>query len=108
MMVTSMTMPTATLMTMAAVEIEVAAPAEKLVAKAGGNYKAEQKGTDNIQLKRAVAMVTAAATEKATMMATVTAGGGGGKDDTTTAAMVMATMTVRVETTTTMAATAAD
>ncbi len=38
----SMTMPTATSMTMAATEIEaaLAGVAEKLVAKAGGNYKA--------------------------------------------------------------------
>ena len=35
-----MATPTATLMTMAAAEIEVAAAAEKLVAKEGGNYKA--------------------------------------------------------------------
>ncbi len=39
-MVTSMETPTAMSMTMAAAEIEAAATTEKLVAKAGGNYKA--------------------------------------------------------------------
>jgi hypothetical protein len=39
-MVTSMETPMATLMTMAAAEIEAAAATVKLVAKAGGNYKA--------------------------------------------------------------------
>ena len=55
-MATSMETPTAMLMTMVAAEIEAAAVTEKLVAKAGDNYKAvaerhrqqsTKKGNDN-------------------------------------------------------------
>ena len=76
-MATSMKTPAATLMAIAAAEIEAVAATEKLVAKAGGNYKAAAKRHRHQSTKKDDGDGNRTGAVKVTVKATVTVGGSG-------------------------------